>query len=615
MTHSTDLPSNVRKQNTESLDLEMDVIWGEMPPDCEGHAFWVVPTPQRGENYGTPWFNGYAQLYRLDFHNKGIHLKSEQFRTPSVICDQKIQEQPWWKRILGKKIYKFRNLGGLARLSFGLGIQNQCNTALQAFKDPDDDSWRMFATVDSGRPFEFDLETLKPITPVGRRDEWQSIEIKFIKKVKINNLWIFPMHISGAHTAYDIYDKNTKELFLINCISKVTPQINPNTYIHIWDGKSDLKTTKITYFENNEEKPIEIKQSTHQIAVTKNYIVIVDTAFFIEYWRMLNPEISAQAHSAYNRVWLVPRCQLNGDKAVAQYLEISNSEMSTECVHFYADYEDNNGQDLTLHTVLASGHDVSEWVQKKDETWETPSKPISSDFYGSPPGVYDRQGFGKYVINTRTNKIKENYRFFEDYWGIALPTYAGIQGTSQQKFQNFWVNYGGYISEITPKRLVELYHYDDEDHRELRQVEAHALPDWRESGILRYSPVDMKVKDSCPVERGYGVNTPVYVPKKGQKDELEGYIIAMVSTPNRDYPSQFWIWKAGKLCDGPIAKLSHKDVKFAFPLHSAWIPSIAPRTAKYKVDIRQDMDIDDADYRLPEWIKKIFRHHIYPKFK
>ena len=74
---STDLPNNMREQNTASLDLEMNVIDGEVPPDCEGHAFWLVPTPQNG---ATPWFNGYAQLYRLDFQRGRIHLKSEQFR-------------------------------------------------------------------------------------------------------------------------------------------------------------------------------------------------------------------------------------------------------------------------------------------------------------------------------------------------------------------------------------------------------------------------------------------------------------------------------------------------------------------------------------------------------
>ncbi len=130
---STDLPNNVREQNTASLDLEMNVIHGEIPTDCEGHAFWLVPTPQKG---AVPWFNGYAQLYRLDFQNGGIHLKSEQFRTPSVICDLKINEQPWWtnvtnwRKLLFGRLYKFRNLGGLARLSPRLGVQNQCNTAL-----------------------------------------------------------------------------------------------------------------------------------------------------------------------------------------------------------------------------------------------------------------------------------------------------------------------------------------------------------------------------------------------------------------------------------------------------------------------------------------------------
>ncbi|NER53164.1 MAG: carotenoid oxygenase family protein, partial [Symploca sp. SIO1A3] len=311
VTRSTDFPNNLREQNTASLDLEMKVIEGEIPSDLEGHAFWLVPTPQDGD---IPWFNGYAQLYRLDFQSGQIHLKSEQFRTPSVICDQKINEQPWWtyltnwRKLLFGGLYKFRNLGGLARLSPRLGVQNQCNTGLQAFKDPDNDSWRMFATIDSGRPFEFDLETLKPVTPIGERSEWVPLEINGIRGVgDIKIPWIFPMHMSGAHTAYD---EDTKEVFIINCIFEIPSfgVIEPDAYIYVWDGKSRFNRTQI--IDKRTNQPVVIKQSTHQIAITKNYVVIIDTAFRIEYLRMLDPDVKAKPQSAYNQVWLVPRAEL-----------------------------------------------------------------------------------------------------------------------------------------------------------------------------------------------------------------------------------------------------------------------------------------------------------------
>ncbi|NEO92088.1 MAG: carotenoid oxygenase family protein, partial [Moorea sp. SIO3G5] len=215
-TSSTDLPNNLREHNTASLDLEMNVIEGEIPSDCEGHAFWLVPTPQNG---ATPWFNGYGQLYRLDFKSGGIHLKSEQFRTPSVICDQKINEQPWWtyltnlRKLLFGRLFRFRNLGGLARLSPRLGVQNQCNTAIQAFQDPENNSWRMFATIDSGRPFEFDLTTLKPVTPVGDRSEWIPLEINDINKVSIT-IYKFLTVIFQKYILYWLCMYNSSPLIL-----------------------------------------------------------------------------------------------------------------------------------------------------------------------------------------------------------------------------------------------------------------------------------------------------------------------------------------------------------------------------------------------------------------
>ena len=595
------IPHNIREQNTASLELDLNLLEGTPPTDMEGHGFWLCPTPQKG---AVPWFNGYAQLYRLDFNGDRIHLKSEQFETPSILCDIAIEAQPWWsylldlRKLFTGKLFKFRNLGGLARFSPRLGTQNQCNTALQAFQDPSDRSWRMFATVDSGRPYEFDLTTLKPVTPVGHRDEWEELEIDNIPLVgDIKFPWIFPMNMSGAHTSYD---PKTGEIFIINCVFKIIDIIKTDTHLLVWDGQGNFNKTQIIDDRTNE--PVEIKQSTHQIAITQNYVIIIDTAFLIEYLRMIDPEAKAKPQSAINQVWLVPRSQLNGERAIAKHVEIPR-----ECVHFFADYDDNNGQEVTLHLVLAAGHDVSEWVEDTDKQWGPASLPIPYLFYGSPPGVYDEQGFGKYAIDTSTSEVKsEQFEVFKDYWGVALPTYAGIQGSPPLRFENIWVNYGGYINQITIERLVKLY----ADH-EYRTVPVEDLPRWKGAGVLRWSASELKVVDSGAVPRGYVVNTPLYVPKANQSNELEGYLVAMVSAPEG---SQFWIWQAGDLAAGPIAKLNHPDVKFSFPLHSAWSPSIAPRSSSYKINLRDDMDVYKTEYFLPHWVKRIFEEVIYPAF-
>ncbi len=351
-----------------------------------------------------------------------------------------------------------------------------------------------------------------------------------------------------------------------------------------------------------------IKQSTHQIAVTRNYIIIIDTAFTMEYYRIMIPGAPAKPQSPYNQVWFVPRAQLNDGKeeiatAWAKYVEIPR-----ECVHFFANYDDDN-DDVTLHLLHASGHDVSEWNRRWDASWPTFDDWVSAPFHGSPPGVYDQQGFGKYVVNAQTGEIKSSkYQLSDRFWGIALPTYNGIQETSPPEFANFWVNFTGYISEITPRRLVKLY-----EHHEFREVPIEDLPRWKEAGVMRWSPGDMEVKDFWAAPRGTCVTTTVYFPKLGQNNELEGYLVAMVSTP--EY-SEFWIWQAGNLAAGPVAKLRHPEVKFAFPLHAAWIPEIAPRTSTYKVDLRSDLNVYDPKYSfLPGWIKDIFENDIYPAFE
>lgn len=592
---SVDIPNNIRYQNTAPLDLDLHTIEGTVPGDMAGHAFWMVPTPQDGN---TPWFNSCGQLYRLDFNGDRVHLKSAPFETPSIICDRKIQEQSRWQ--FWRRLYRFRNRGGLVRMNLLLGVQNQCNTALQAFQDPENDSWRMMATVDSGRPFEFDLTTLAPVTPVGENSEWIEIEIDRIPGVgEIKFPWVFPMHTSSAHTGYD---DRTGEIFLINTVFDmplIDRLIEPHTCLHVWDGTGKFKTTRIIDERTNKE--VVIKQSTHQIVVTRNYIVIIDTAFLIEYARMIFSGVRAQPQSAYNEVWFVPRSQLNGGKAIAKHVQIPR-----ECVHFFANYEDEDDW-VTLHLVHASGHDVSEWLQRWDVRWPTPFELVLVALHGAPPGAYDQQGFGKYVVNAQTGEIKDpdNFRLFEDFWEIALPTYNGIQGTSPAQFENIWVNFFGYTGEMTPRRLVELY----ADYP-FRKVPVEELPSWKPAGILRWSPSEMEVKDSYAIPRGTAFLTPVYVPKQGQTSDLEGYVVAMLATPQG---SQFWIWQAGNLAAGPVAKLRHPDVKFAFPLHSAWVPEIAPRTAAYKVDLRSDINADNYKH-LPNWIKDIFENDIYPAF-
>lgn len=591
-----DVPTNIRDQNTAPLDLYLNTVEGTVPTDMAGHAWWMVPTPQAG---ATPWFNSCGQLYRLDLEGDRVHLKSAPFETPSIICDRKIQEKSRWQ--LWRRLYRFRNRGGLARMNLFLGVQNQCNTALQAFQDPENGSWRMMATIDSGRPFEFDLTTLAPVTPVGSNSEWVEMEIDGIPGLgDIKFPWVFPMHMSGAHTAYD---DRTGEIFLINPVFEIPiafGAIEPDTYVHVWDGAGKFKSTQI--IDDRTGKPVVIKQSTHQIVITRNYVVIIDTAFRIEYARMMFPEVRAIPQSAYNEIWFVPRSQLNGGQAIAKHVQIPR-----ECVHFFADYEDE-GDRVTLHLVHASGHDVSEWLRRSDVRWPTLLEFIPAPLYGSPPSVYDEQGFGKYIVNAQTGEIESSgFRFFKDFWGVALPTYCGLQGTSPAKFENIWVNFFGYVSEMTPRRLVELY----ADHP-FRNVPIEDLPSWKGAGVMRWSPSDMEVKDSWTAPRGNCVTTPVYVPKKGQTSELEGYLLAMVSTPEH---SEYWIWQAGNLAAGPVAKLRHPEVKFAFPLHSAWTPEIAPRTSAYKVNLRSDIEDRHKGYSfLPGWIKDIFEKDIYPRF-
>ncbi|MEG4169237.1 MULTISPECIES: carotenoid oxygenase family protein [unclassified Microcoleus] len=226
--------------DAKDLPLKMNVKEGKLPLDLQGHVFIVAPVgsidspddqgyPTNSTVYPssdgtTPLYNGDGMIYRLDFDNleAGAFLSSRLVKPPCYYADAAADKCEKYQDL------KFKNYG-ITRISGQLGVRNQLNTAFVHLKFSQDESERLLATWDVGRPYEIDPKTLETVTPVGRNDEWKEVS-------KIGNMpgkppTPFKVIQTSAHPCFDPY---TKEMFTVNIgrsLSNILSQFIPLDYV------------------------------------------------------------------------------------------------------------------------------------------------------------------------------------------------------------------------------------------------------------------------------------------------------------------------------------------------------------------------------------------------
>ena len=289
------VPQSIMTASREELEKPISLdIEGELPEDLLGHVFIVAPVGSV-ESGGLPYkdgdscLNGDGMIYRLDFdqENREVKLNTRIAKPLDYYVDKATKNT----------IFGFRN-HGLIRFSFFLGARNQLNTAfLPMTYPPGDKRARLLVNYDGGRPYEIDTETLEIVTPVGARSEWQA-------ELEKPNYPFNPI-LSTAHPAYDTY---TQQAFTVNygrslenfietvlAIDGLPPKVaqylqqvsgfKDFVYLICWDGASPLVRWKLV---NPDGSPVILKQSIHQIGVTRDYVVLMDTAFTVGLEQVIN---------------------------------------------------------------------------------------------------------------------------------------------------------------------------------------------------------------------------------------------------------------------------------------------------------------------------------------
>ncbi|MEZ2238586.1 carotenoid oxygenase family protein [Microcoleus sp.] len=651
----------------------------------------------------TPFYNGDGIIYRFDFDNlpEGIFVNTGLAKTPCYYADVATQ-----KIAPDRNNLIFENRG-IMRMSLQLGIRNQLNTGFLPLKFSNGEPDRLLVTWDIGRPYEIDTKTLELATPVGKNEEWRPLN-PLLADLPLQPPFPFPLVQSSAHPCFDY---KTGEMFNVNSgrsLSTFISQLRPliygvldfinifkkptdtppitktpaspknlfqglletgkrfvqwlynllqffnifNNFVDIvcWDGTGNLKKWNVTY----KGCPLRIQQSMHQIGLTENYVVLVDTAFKF----LLEEILPAPSKKKYENVEKFLRNWLDRPQLPDTYVYIVSREdlkegrkkveakkvvIPRETTHFLTDYSDS-GKKITLHMAHVCAWDVAEWIRAIDFD-NTDEKPLSNKLppmYGMTVGPLDISRMGCYVIDAENAKVvrsdltsvyqdnspgqqAEKKEFCQYTWGPALYAYQDNQPT--EKFQDIYWSFFGAWEDILTEHGLKMY-----APYKYREVPVPELLELTKKGIksnllrLHIKPLEsvkdgenrLEIQDIYQFETDYFVNSPQFIPSKTGVDgsSTNGYIMCVVYHGTDDQPdngNQIWIFDATNLKQGPLCKLWHPQLNFGITVHTTWLPKIAKRTATYNIPVEQDYQ--DLVAQQPAEIQELFEKEIYPHFK
>lgn len=569
------VPASLGTFTPGELDLELILLSGTLPTDWEGHLWLVHPAPY-GE--GVPVFMGDGQLVRVDLSAEGARLRRRPVVTPCSLADT----------ALAGTEHAFEN-SGMARMSMSVGVRNFANTAVVPMGD------RVLLTFDAGRPWEVDPDSLETVTAVGGNGEWRSALPEWLGWFMH---WPFPLLMSTAHPAVD---PESGELFSVAYGLEMLG-IGAFTELVRWDGSGGLETWELF---GEDGLPLEIEQSVHQLVITRNHIILCDTAFVVEMDLLSTGDVETIAQSPDSVLWIIDRADLSGWNPIVYARKLV---LPREMAHFFADFDDSDG--IVLHLSLIPGADPSEYLQEGDLRADT-GEPVRTELLGLPGAPTDLGALARVVVDRDSGGVVDSVVTFDErLWGG--PALAAVPGPDLPDRHRFlWWASVGFAPELRLARLEELY--ADHPYREVPLAE---LPGGSMPGTLvRVEADTAEIVDSYDFPTGRVALSPTFVPRPGSDaEDAAGWIVCTVMSDDTDTPGstgdELWVFDALDLAQGPLARLGHPELDLPFTLHTAWTPGAAPRTSGYSVDVREDHEGEVA--WLDAEIQAVFEDVVYP---
>jgi carotenoid cleavage dioxygenase-like enzyme len=584
----------------EAEAVPLRILEGALPNELRGHLYVVAPVgtvawPWRPVPDQPPIMNGDGKVARIDFEGGAAKATVRMTRPPCQIADELTVHAG-----LPLSLLQFID-AGIARLSPLLGARDFLNTAFVPITRPGQPT-RLLLTYDAGRPYEIDPVTLKVVGPMGAAAEWAAETFDTAP---------FPMILSAGHP---FFDPRTGEVFTINygrSLQSMGPHPDlmaqlklplpggmPQSFTHLvrWDGDGKLQHWKLVGADG---KDIEVAQSVHQVAVTRNWILCFDTAFRVGFEQWFNDPLPHQ-HSfeamlrallarpqlPYTTVWLIPRAALgqgSTDPKNPTPVKVAAATIPVESAHLLADYDDT-GDVVTAHLSHCAASDLAEWVRPFDTSFYDGSEPRGFIEGMVAIGSMDVNRLGRYRIDAKTGAILDSKLVWDDRltWAVAL--YAGRElpalGAVPEKIDQLFWSTAGFFPELLTKFVHDMYANYKNRVTPLEEIAKLAQQGGRPSTLIRVDTATMQIADSHEAPPSVIIASPQYVPNSSG-----GWLISTVYTPDR---AELWCYDAQRLSAGPFCRIDAAQLGIGFSLHTAWLPELQQRTATYRIDVATD---------------------------
>lgn len=420
-------------------------------------------------------------------------------------------------------------------------------------------------------------------------------------------------------------------------------------YLLSWDGEGPL--TKWDLQDQSGDK-LAIYECMHQLGITEDFLILTDCSFKFALDLLFDnpfPEskvierlirrLGTVKMEPFTTVYIVKRKDLIPGKEIVTAFRL-DQPIPLETIHYSCDFANPEGI-ITLYGVHNAATCIAEWVRTFDKR-ALDKKPVNPDYYSLfAVGSMDISRLGKWKFDTKTMSLMTSEsQVYEDpgkykeenlgpnTWTIVLYTFRDILSAENvvPQIKQLW-----YISDGTDKNLLTdfVYNlYQDYPHRKLsldviREVTERELP----FSITRVNLMTMQPEDYYQFAKRTYLRGIHFIPKKtptpGVPDELDGYLFcpAQVGQQNTDgswnFSSEFWVFDATQISKGPVCKLKNDHVKFAFTLHTAWIPQAESSDQIYRITAREDYDEVLNSIKIgadKKFLTEFFETHIYPHF-
>ncbi len=584
----TSFPNSIMNSSLQPSSGKLEVMAGQLPSDIFGHVLMAEGIPME-RNHLTP--NGRGALTRFDFSQDGVNFTRKMINTPSAIMQEHATGL----------FDKFHLLGGTVYYSPNMGFMNYCNTA------PNNMGNNRFAlSYEGGVPFEFDASTLELVTPIGNQNEWRS-SLPPIADVFTPNKWLFPQVRTTGHPFFDI---EQSQCYTINYGGNAGESGLKDGFIRLirWDMAGAFEHWNII---DRKGKNAYIAATSHSLGVTRNHILIFQTAAFVENSRIMGfKSVTPQNHTT--PVWIIRKADLveGHDTVIADYLELDFDTSDIMCNY------DDWGDEITLYGQYLGAMDKSE----QQFNWERLQfgGRVSSEIAGCPVAPVDVGGLVRARIKVHPTSVEEIHADFtvtrdeNTMWDLNDPAYRG-HFQFPETFEHIYWAAIGYRPQHLVKRVADAY--EDYPNRVYRN---NTLPK-REipSALIHIDCRTMNVADQYIFPEDCVMRTPQFMNRPGSTAQDDGYIFTAVV---RKYPTgqssigkEIWIFDAQYLSQGPICILASRDLNFATTNHALWVSSIGPRpTGIYRSDM-----VDFLREKMPSHsrnVREALQSHVFPKF-